>query len=612
KTPLLSGAPSAHASGECPLGFTYIVALDSCFYLSYLTLRTWEEAFAACQSRSSELVSLETSGKAFAIEVWIRSLGETQASTDVWTTGWRNYLDFWWWMKTPTEFGKLISYFKWMEGQKAAAMFLFMYVFVPLILRTSASEFPTRNAGKEDPSLPSSFKCPAGYTYLESLDSCFYMSYLIKRTWDDAVYACNSRNSELVSLQDFQKTYAIETWINSLGETQSKTGKPHVFESEKPRARQGNLMARGTAFFCVRTFGDGQTGYVPENEATCVKLHHCNAEQTHDLGQPSEAPISKINIQCFSFEAQSSDITCDAPFQLVMKRSCYSFSNLASETRDDAEIFCKDLHPEGTLAELENVEELVALTLYLNVHYPRCKGWANQAGPWIGGLQHKRGTVFNWTLSNSSIECSNWGLSEPNTTSSRSGISLNCNDLYTWKSTTSDTILPFICEIPPKIESPTWTTEPPKQQGTCEKPVSSKNPEPSKKPRPTVKPDRPKKPKPSKKPSGPTMKPDRPKQPKPSKKPKSSKKPKPSKRPGISKKPEPSNKPEVEGRKKNRPPEPEKQKKRCVPWWRKKCRSERVVKIPKKHHQKERDPHKKKSIPNVLNNIWENIFNKRG
>ncbi|CAG0897998.1 unnamed protein product [Cyprideis torosa] len=146
------------------------------------------------------------------------------------------------------------------------------------------------------------------------------------------------------------------------------------------------------------------------------------------------------------------EIFCDPPFLNIFNRGCYVFSHKIIKTRQEAQMLCKEMHPEGTLAELETSEEAVALAVYLNEHYSKCDGWA-LPGPWIGGVERGNQNIFDWPSTNTSIDCSNWEIGQPNSPTSKDGIALDCSKHYTWYDTKVDTVLPFVCESPPRPPS---------------------------------------------------------------------------------------------------------------------------------------------------------------
>ncbi|CAG0898982.1 unnamed protein product, partial [Cyprideis torosa] len=160
---------------------------------------------------------------------------------------------------------------------------------------------------------------------------------------------------------------------------------------------------------------------------------------------PTAAPTNKT-------ATRHHEIFCDPPFLNIFNRGCYVFSYKITKTRQEAQRLCKEMHPEGTLAELETSEEAVALAVYLNEHYSKCDGWA-LPGPWIGGVERGNQNIFEWPSTNTSIDCSNWEIGQPNSPTSKDGIALDCSKHYTWYDSKVDTVLPFVCESPPRPPS---------------------------------------------------------------------------------------------------------------------------------------------------------------
>ncbi|CAG0885848.1 unnamed protein product [Cyprideis torosa] len=149
---------------------------------------------------------------------------------------------------------------------------------------------------------------------------------------------------------------------------------------------------------------------------------------------------------------RQNEIFCDPPFLNIFNRGCYVFSEKITKTRQEAERLCQAMHPEGALAELETSEEAAALAVYLNEQHSKCNGWA-PPGPWIGGVEKGNQNIFDWSSTNTSIGCSNWELGRPNSPTTGDGIALDCTRHYTWYDTKMDTVLPFICESPPRPPS---------------------------------------------------------------------------------------------------------------------------------------------------------------
>ncbi|CAG0902981.1 unnamed protein product [Cyprideis torosa] len=112
---------------------------------------------------------------------------------------------------------------------------------------------------------------------------------------------------------------------------------------------------------------------------------------------------------CESPPRKPSDLTqtqegCRFPFTIVADRYCYYLSGTNRLQRVHAQSYCKTLHPDGRLAEIETGEELVSLTLYFDDQDEERK-------------------------------CGTWGA-------------------HTWFDTANSTELPFVCEMPYQIKCP--------------------------------------------------------------------------------------------------------------------------------------------------------------
>ncbi|CAG0889525.1 unnamed protein product [Cyprideis torosa] len=143
---------------------------------------------------------------------------------------------------------------------------------------------------------------------------------------------------------------------------------------------------------------------------------------------------------------------CDSPFTAVTGGHCYFRSyRLLRLSWGDAQSACKQLHPRGTLAEFESVDEILDATLFL-MDSNNCSDWqegASDAGPWIGGLEISNSNEFMWASSNTSILYTNWNTGEPNSPGFEDGIALNCAANFEWQDVAAEVNLSFLCEIPP-------------------------------------------------------------------------------------------------------------------------------------------------------------------
>ncbi|CAG0904857.1 unnamed protein product [Cyprideis torosa] len=143
---------------------------------------------------------------------------------------------------------------------------------------------------------------------------------------------------------------------------------------------------------------------------------------------------------------------CDSPFTAVTGGHCYFRSyRLLRLSWGDAQSACQQLHPRGTLAEFESVDEILDATLFL-MDSNNCSDWQegpSDAGPWIGGLEVSDSNEFAWGSTNTSILYTNWNTGEPNSPGFEDGIALNCAANFEWQDVAAEVHLPFLCEIPP-------------------------------------------------------------------------------------------------------------------------------------------------------------------
>ncbi|CAG0896652.1 unnamed protein product [Cyprideis torosa] len=151
------------------------------------------------------------------------------------------------------------------------------------------------------------------------------------------------------------------------------------------------------------------------------------------------------------------DGQCDPPFQPMKGSKCYFLSYGTFERSwQTAQQLCRVLHPMGSLAEFEDLEELIDATLFLSNDDHDCRSWSSP-GPWIGGIEVGDSNTFTWASSNSTIQNFNWAEGRPNSASSNDGIALDCSSEFKWIDLDNTLELPFLCEIPPNPPAPTYT-----------------------------------------------------------------------------------------------------------------------------------------------------------
>ncbi|CAG0887139.1 unnamed protein product [Cyprideis torosa] len=143
---------------------------------------------------------------------------------------------------------------------------------------------------------------------------------------------------------------------------------------------------------------------------------------------------------------------CDPPFTPVEGSYCYflSYDQIEADWMG-AHLVCSRLHPNGTLAEFETAQELVAATEFLitdnqNGVYP----WA-APGPWIGAVERGNSNEFVWSSSSSPIEVPNWSPSRPNSPTSGDGVALDASNNFEWIDLSNGTEIPILCEIPSNL-----------------------------------------------------------------------------------------------------------------------------------------------------------------
>ncbi|CAG0901377.1 unnamed protein product, partial [Cyprideis torosa] len=151
------------------------------------------------------------------------------------------------------------------------------------------------------------------------------------------------------------------------------------------------------------------------------------------------------------------DGQCDPPFQPMKGSKCYFLSyGTFQRSWQTAQQLCRVLHPMGSLAEFEDLEELIDATLFLSNDDHNCRSW-NSPGPWIGGMEIGDSNTFTWASTNSTIQNFNWAEGRPNSPSSNDGIALDCSAEFKWIDLDNTLELPFLCEIPPNPPAPTYT-----------------------------------------------------------------------------------------------------------------------------------------------------------
>ncbi|CAG0893827.1 unnamed protein product [Cyprideis torosa] len=148
------------------------------------------------------------------------------------------------------------------------------------------------------------------------------------------------------------------------------------------------------------------------------------------------------------------DGQCDPPFRPMKGSKCYFLSYGTFERSwQTAQQLCRVLHPMGSLAEFQELEELIDATLFLSNDDHDCRSW-NSPGPWIGGIEVGDSNTFTWASTNSTIQNYNWAEGRPNSASSNDGIALDCSTEFKWIDLDNSMELPFLCEISPNPPAP--------------------------------------------------------------------------------------------------------------------------------------------------------------
>ncbi|CAG0893826.1 unnamed protein product [Cyprideis torosa] len=180
-----------------------------------------------------------------------------------------------------------------------------------------------------------------------------------------------------------------------------------------------------------------------------LKISHGNSlENTEKFPEIVAARTGRLPIY---------DGQCDPPFRPLKGSKCYFLSYGTFERSwQTAQQLCRVLHPMGSLAEFQELEELIDATLFLSNDDHDCRSWMSP-GPWIGGMEIGDSNTFTWASTNSTIQNFNWAEGRPNSASSNDGIALDCSMEFKWIDLDNSMELPFLCEIPPNPPAPTWT-----------------------------------------------------------------------------------------------------------------------------------------------------------
>ncbi|CAG0894659.1 unnamed protein product [Cyprideis torosa] len=144
--------------------------------------------------------------------------------------------------------------------------------------------------------------------------------------------------------------------------------------------------------------------------------------------------------------------TCPTPF-FALGESCYFLRRYGTKNLKDAQAWCKQLAPNGKLAEFESKAEVHDMTQYLLKNEADCKRWGG-ISPWIGALENKDGKTFTWQISKQIVKYPTWktstfGKSHPNSPSAGDGVYLSCEEKFEWVDAPAKDEHTFICESDP-------------------------------------------------------------------------------------------------------------------------------------------------------------------